>query len=130
MNVDHGMFRVFLIPIPLGRRVLQSLVVDPLGELQHPTGRRHRHLLQGTSGGKVSDPREHHFGSIDLDKYATARRSTAFPFSSIRMRRFASRSSSNCSRVTPGLLPSAMSACRNQFEKIACEFPKSLGICL
>jgi hypothetical protein len=61
-------------------------------------------------GGQFLEQREHHFGSDASDKHAAAQRRISFSCSSNRIRFFASRNSAASARVTPGQLPSSMSA--------------------
>src|SRR5690606_1690052 len=111
--------------------VLQPPVVLLPAQIQDPTRHRHRYPDRVLLHGQLTDEREHHFGGrFACERYAAARRRTSFSCSSNRIRRLASRSSTDSCRPGSGLPPPSRSALASQFVRQVSEIPKSEATCL
>src|SRR5215831_601617 len=125
VDAHRGVDQVCFIPGPVADWVLLPRVERLLAKAQHPAGHRDGDPVSG----KVEDQREPHFGLISRAKNAAARRKTSFSCSSSLLRRRSSRSSADSAAVTPGRVPSSISASFSQRCRQDSEIPKSFAIC-
>jgi len=125
VNVHRGVDEVGFVPVAGADGLLLPRIERLLAKAQRPAGHRHR----DPGGGKVEDQRVSHFGLISRAKNAAAQRRTSFSCSSSLFRRRRSRSSADSDAVTPGLVPSSISASFSQRCRQDSEIPKSLAIC-
>jgi hypothetical protein len=90
MDIDHRVDQGRVVPVAISQ--LGAPFVERLfREAEHPAGHRHGNPF----GGKVTDQRVSHFGSVSRAKNAAARRRISFSCSSVRFRFFSSRSSAD-----------------------------------
>jgi len=61
MNLVQDLDRVGVVPLPLGNRVLEPLVVTLARERQHPARHRDRHPDGGAGRGPLTHEQEGYF---------------------------------------------------------------------
>jgi hypothetical protein len=99
MRVEHGVREPGLVEFSVGERLAEPPAVLLATELEDPAGHRDGDAVNG----QFTDEPERQFGEMFAwDRYPAARRRTSFSCSSIRIRRFASRSSASSVVVGPG----------------------------
>jgi len=63
MRIERGVNKMSVVPVPGGDGVLDPFIERLRREAQHPAGHRDGNPYWGIQRGKVTDQREHHFGS-------------------------------------------------------------------
>ena len=128
-KVVRGVAQMRLVPRSIRDRLAERVIECLFRKTQHPAGPRDGNPDRGVGRSQFTDQRIHQFfGRFACERYGAARCSTSFSCPSRRIRRFIARISEAWSSVTPGRIPSSMSAFLSQLCSVASLTPKSLAI--